>query len=236
MVGTRLGRRRAGLLAALLLPMVILLQSLATVDAQFPKPPGGFNPPGGGLPGGGKFGPKTNTFEWRCSKCGAVVATTNNGIKPNLSDCPRCGAHFINGGKSTLTPPPNLPPAGPGPGTMPPGGPPPLQPPAAGPPNPAPPANPQPRDAGPVDPPAPNDPPVAAGDQAAAPRRLCSWCPAEVNAGTDYCTTCKLKIGAVILAGGVVAGALVIVLTAAVLWACLRGRQPTAKRSRKRED
>ncbi len=105
MVGTRLGRRRAGLLAALLLPMVILLQSLATVDAQFPKPPGGFNPPGGGLPGGGKFGPKTNTFEWRCSKCGAVVATTNNGIKPNLSDCPRCGAHFINGGKSTLTPP-----------------------------------------------------------------------------------------------------------------------------------
>ena len=80
---SRSRRRRAGLLAALVLPMLILLQGLGSVDAQFPKPPGGFNPPGGGLnpPGGGKspFGPKTTVYEWRCSKCGAVVATTNNG-------------------------------------------------------------------------------------------------------------------------------------------------------------
>ena len=112
MNGTRAVRRRVGILLAMLLPVFIVLYGMNSVDAQFPKG-GGFKPPvmpkmpGAGpnvpkMPGGGP----NLVFDWRCSKCGNVVATTNSGLRPNIDSCPRCGVHFINGGKGALTPPP----------------------------------------------------------------------------------------------------------------------------------
>lgn len=132
-------RRRVGITVAVLLPLGILIQGLSQVGAQFPnggppKPPG-FNPPGGIPPGVGKppgfnppmgpkfpGGPTTIVYDWRCSKCNKIIATTTSPFKPGVDSCPNCGVHFINGGKSFLNPPANLPPANMPPANMPPGG------------------------------------------------------------------------------------------------------------------
>jgi hypothetical protein len=151
---TTLSRRRAAILVALLLPMLVLLHGLAPAGAQFPPPkppfgpngPGGFNPPQGSKPpfgpnapsGPNKPGGSKIVYDWRCSNCRAIVATTTSPFRPGVASCPQCGVRFVNGGKSMLTPPPNLP----GPGPAPPAGPMapnPGGPPAGGPPMGAPP-------------------------------------------------------------------------------------------------
>lgn len=255
-------RRRMGIVAALVLPLGILLQGLSQVDAQFPKgggipqppvppgfnPPGqnppGFNPPGPGFnpPGGPKqpFG-ANKTYEWRCSKCKAVIATTNSPFSPGVSDCPRCGVHFINGGggKGGLLPPANLPmnngppagampPNGPPAGAQPPNGPPPgfqppngpgagFQPPAGPPVGFAPPADAAPPNA----PPADVQPPAAVPDNPAAAND-CKWCNGAAAEGSRYCTGCKLKLGGVLLAGMILVLGVVLIPVALIGWFLVR--------------
>jgi hypothetical protein len=260
-------RRRIGIVVAVLLPLGILVQGLSQVDAQFPKGggapqppvPPGFNPPGQNPPGFNPPGPGGNppkgpkqpfggkmTYEWRCSKCKAVIATTNTPFNPGVSDCPRCGVHFINGGggKGGLMPPPNLPmngnngpggaapPNGNGPpaGFQPPNGPAPgFQPnpppagfqPPAGPPLGAAPPNAPPADVAP-----PNAPlaPVAAPDNAAVQVAAndCQWCSGAVAGDSRYCTGCKLKMGGVVLGGTIVVLGLVIIPVGLLGWFLLR--------------
>jgi hypothetical protein len=260
-------RRRVGISLAVLLPLGVLAQGLSQVGAQFPpggqpKPPGfnppggippGFNPPGGGnLPGfnppmGPKFpkGPTTIVYDWRCSKCNKVIATTTSPFKPGVDNCPNCGVHFINGGKSFLSPPANLPPANTPPANIPPGGlaPPNGAPPGFAPPNGAPPgflppnippggvAPPvaPPMDfAPPMPPPANFPPPVMAMEN--PPVQVvfangCRWCSGEVSPGSRYCTGCKVKLGAVIV-GGTVLALGVVLLAMLIVVGCLVRRSP----------
>jgi hypothetical protein len=252
-------RRRIGIIFAVLLPLAILFQGLSQVVAQFPngggvpqppigpRPPG-FNPPGSKPPGFKPPGPGFNpamgpkqpfggvkTYEWRCSKCQAVVATTNNPFNPGMNNCPRCGVHFINGGggKGGLLPPPNLPngppagfpPNGAPPGAQPPNGPPAeFQPPAGGPPADFAPPNVPPAVAAPLGaPPADAQVPAAAPDDPApVVGNDCSWCGGEVAGANDYCTDCKLKMGGVLLGGTVVMLGAVIVPLGLLGWFMLR--------------
>jgi hypothetical protein len=232
--------RRIAILAALALPVLILLQGFGSVDAQFPKgPPGGMPPggmPPGGMPGGKGFGPKNPlgggpTFEWRCSKCNALIGT---GSKPNVASCPNCGVNFINGGKGLL-PPPNgggMPPAGQPPiggGQPPVGGMPPVgQPPVGQPPMGQPPVG-QPPIGG-LPPADPLEPVGAPNNDAFAPApggppRVCTWCSGDVSPGNSYCGACKVKVAFGVIAGILAAVVLVVGIVATILYVCLRGNR-----------
>jgi hypothetical protein len=231
-------RRRVGILLALLVPALILLYGLGSAEAQFPRPPGmpGMpkppQPPLGPKMPGGPFGPNKPfgpniVFDWRCSKCGAIVATTNSPLRPGIANCPSCGVRFLNGGGgSFLRPPPNLPPDSPPPGNMPPGNgppgnlppPPPMQPPPVQPQ--PPPAPPPPADvpANPVvAPPADPAPPLDAAPAAGT----CQWCNRIVSPGSRVCGRCML-----IAVGAVVGVTLILAIVTAVAtltaFLCLR--------------
>lgn len=76
---------------------------------RIPGMPGG--PAGPGMP---PLGPGIPTFEnvWTCSKCGKELGRGKTlAEKPNYTQCPFCGAHFINGGgfgAAPLNPGPGL--------------------------------------------------------------------------------------------------------------------------------
>jgi hypothetical protein len=237
-------RRRIAIFLAMLLPLGVLVQGLSQVGAQFPpgQPPGvpkppGFNPPGFNRPPGTKFpgGPPTIVYDWRCSKCNKIVATTTSPFKPGVDNCPNCGVHFINGGKSFLNPPSNLPPGNMPPGNMPPGA---FLPPNEGPPGFAPPNNPPggavppiapPMDVAPAIPPPANfqapvilvdNPPVQI-----AVNNGCRWCSGEVSPGSRYCGSCKFKVGAVIV-GSTVLVLGVVLIAMLVVVGCLVRRSP----------
>jgi hypothetical protein len=249
-------RRQVGIVVAVFVPLAILLQGLSQVGAQFPKgggmpqPPVGPKPPGQNAPGfkppiGPKqpFGGKA-TYEWRCSKCKAVVATTNTPFNPGVSDCPRCGVHFINGGagKGGLLAPPNLPknnepppggatPNGPPAGFQPPNGPAPgFQPPNDPPAGFQPPVGIGPPNAPPAEFAAPNGlapdalQPVAAPDDLAVPvgANDCRWCGGAAPAGNRYCSGCKLKMGGALLAGTIVVLGVVMIPVVLIGWFLVR--------------
>lgn len=245
MIRGRFGRRRVGVLLALLVPVLILLHGLGSVEAQFPKPPGGGpNPPFGpkGLGPRGPLGPKKIVYDWRCSNCRTIIATTTTPFSPGVASCPNCGVRFINGGKHFLNPPANMPPPGnmppgntppgnfPPPGNAPPGNMPPgnFPPPGNAPPGNAPPGNFAPPDMPPANmPPAqpPVQPPV---DAPVNPVVAPPADPAALGAPAAAAATCQWCNGEVspgsqycwrckLVAGGVaIGGTLVVVVGAAV--------------------
>jgi hypothetical protein len=216
------------------------------------NPPGGGNPPGFNPPMGPTFpkGPTTIVCDWRCSKCNRIVATTTSPFKPGVDNCPNCGVHFINGGKSFLNPPANLPPAnlppgglappnGAPPGFVPPNGAPPGFVPPNGPPagfvppnnlpgGVAPPVAPPMDFAPPMPPPANFQPPVMAMENPPVQVVVahgCRWCSGEVSPGSRYCTGCKVKLGAVVV-GGTILALGVVLLAMLIVVGCLVRRSP----------
>jgi hypothetical protein len=251
MVCTQLRLRRVGIVVALLLPLLILLQSMGPADAQFPQPPG---PPIGQPPGmprppfgpmgppigpkmpGGPIGPKMPggplkiVHDWRCSNCKNIIATTTTPLPPNIDTCPRCGVRFINGGKAFLNPPPTLPQPGmpqpgmPQPGMPQPGMPQPGLPPEFAPPPvqpPMPQPPPAPLPANPVG--APPADPVALLPPAlpAPPAAQCRWCSGDVTPGNSYCFKCKM-MGVGVVVGGTVVMVAAAAFCAVVVFALMR--------------
>ncbi len=225
MLRSRFACRRVGILLALLIPGLILLHGLGSADAQFrPRPPIGPRPPFGPK---GPTGPRRIVYDWRCRKCGALVATTTSPFSPGVANCPNCGVRFSNGGNN-FTPPPNLPPANTPPGNMPPPNMPPNMPPGNIPPGNMPPPNMPPPNMPPANMPPANMPPAnmppanapanpvvapPADPAALAPPAAasCQWCSGEVSPGNRYCWRCKLVGGGLALGG-----TLVVVVVAAI--------------------